>query len=411
MPNAQPGNTAETKRLQVPKDGAVSVTVESDVTEQEIAEARDTIVQRLHAAYLNLTDEMAEFQRAWDDNPTVAFIDSARDGWNQGGAAWLRDQAELFEKKTWLDLGDKIKEAAGTSYDRLAGYSKGRYVELQKELNKHVAEPDDTFYNWAWWQAALKDGAESLYTQQVKSLGAAQDRVAETANSVLNTYKTSQKIYLHRQAILNLPMLIAQGKPRPVQEFVEVVLMDIDPELAKAIRYHPNFAVVLEIIADNDSALTYLSYAGLMIEAIPPNFYAFVAGKGGAYVMIEVVMLIVTALLSAGSAVAARIAMLVARFAANSAKLANAGKKFQRAKAAVDAFIRAIEDLSDAVDDLHNLGAKLVSVHSRKLHVTGKTQTTLQARRESTKRDTKCRLCDSTQHSTPRSRIGAVVYK
>lgn len=411
MSSATPINTSEIKHLQVPKDGPVSVTIESDVTEQEIVEERETIVQRLHSAYLNLTDEMAEFQREWDDNPTAAFITSARDGWNQGGAAWLNDQAELFEKKTWVSLGDKIKEAAGSSYDRLATYSKGRYVEIQKELNKDIAKPDDTIYNWAWWQAALEHEAESLYTQQVKQLESVKHNIVDAANSVLNTFHMSQKIYQHREAILNLPSLIADGKPKPIQAFVEVVLMDIDPELAKAIRYDPNFFLVLEVIADNDSALTYLSYVGLMIEAIPPNFYAYVAGKGGAYVMIEVVMLIVTALLSAGSAVAARIAMLVARFAANSAKLVNIGKKLQRAKAAIDAFIRAIEDFSDAVGDLHNLGAKLVKARSKKLHIRGSTKTTLKAKKESIKRDKKCRRCGSTQHSTPRSRMGTVVYK
>jgi hypothetical protein len=411
MSNAQPSNAPEITHLQVPKDGAVIVTVEPDVTEQEIVEERKTIVLRLHAAYLNLTDEMAEFQREWDDNPTAAFIHSARDGWNQGGAAWLSDQAELFEKETWIDLGDKIKEAAGTSYDRLAGYSKGRYVELQKELNKHVANPDDTFYNWAWWQTTLKDTADNLYTRQVKHLESAKQDIVDTANSVLNTLHMSQKIYQHREAILNLPNLIAQGEARPVQAFVEVVLMDIDPELAKAIRYDPNFALVLEVINDHDSAMTYLAYVGLMMEAIPPNFYGYVAGKGGAYVMVEVVMLIVSALLSAGSAVAARITMLVARFTANSAKLINAGKKLQHAKAAIDAFIRAIEDLSNAADDLHNLGAKLVRARSKPLIVRGNTRTTLLAKREGIKRDKKCRRCGSTQHSTPRSRIGTVVYK
>ncbi|MET3130295.1 hypothetical protein AAKU55_000548 [Oxalobacteraceae bacterium GrIS 1.11] len=411
MPNTKPNNAPEITHLQVPKDGTVLVTVESDVTEQEIVEERETIVQRMHAAYLNLTDEMAEFQKEWDDNPTAAFIHSARDGWNQGGAAWLSDQAELFEKKTWVDLGDKIKEAAGTSYDRLAGYSKERYVELQKEVNKHVADPDDTFYNWAWWQTALEHEAESLYTQQVKYLESAKDDIVDTANSVLNTFHMSQKIYQHREAILDLPNLIAKGESRPIQAFVEGVLMDIDPELAKAIRYDPNFYLVLEVIADHDSGVTYLAYVGLMIEAIPPNFYGYVAGKGGAYVMIEVVMLIVTALLSAGSAVAARITMLVARFAANSAKLANIGKKLQRAKAAVDAFIRAIEDLSNAADDLQNLGAKLLKARSKPLHVTGPTRTTLQVKKESIKRDKKCRMCGSTQHSTPRSRMGTVVYK
>ncbi len=187
--------------------------------------------------------------------------------------------------------------------------------------------------------------------------------------------------------------------------------MDIDPALAKAIRHDPNFAVVLEIIADHDSALSYLAYVGLMLEAIPPNFYAYVAGKGGAYIMIEIVMLIVTALLSAGSAVAVRIGALVARFASASAKVGTIQRKFKRAKAAVDAFIRVLEDLSRAADDLHTLGVKLIHARSKKLIVRGNTKTTLQAKRTMVKRDKRCRLCGSTSHTTPRTRRGTVEYE
>ena len=118
-----------------------------------------------------------------------------------------------------------------------------------------------------------------------------------------------------------------------------------------------------------------------------------------------------TALLSAGTAAAARITMLVARIAASSAKIATAGKKIKRAKAAVNAFIRMLEDLSNAVDDLHQLGAKLVKARAKGLRVKGQSKMTLKAKKESIKRDKKCRLCGSTEHSTPRGRQGTVVYK
>ena len=54
-------NTSETKRLDVPKDGAVLVRVNATVTEREIVEDRSSIVARLHSAYLNLADHMVEF--------------------------------------------------------------------------------------------------------------------------------------------------------------------------------------------------------------------------------------------------------------------------------------------------------------------------------------------------------------
>lgn len=396
--------------MQAPKDGAVIVTTETKVTEKEISEERESIVLRLHAAYLNLTDQMAEFQSQWDENPTLAFLTSAREGWNAGGADWLNDQAELFKAELWTDLGGKIRDAAGTAYDRLAGYSKQRYDELHKQLSKHIENPEDTLYNWAWWQKAITDEATELGRQQLQKLEDARHAVQDAANTVIESANKARKIYQHRDAILNLPTLIANGQPKPVQNFVDTVLMDIDPVLAKAIRNDPNFAVVLEIIADHDSALSYLAYVGLMIEAIPPNFYAYVAGKGSAYLMIEVVMLVVSALLSAGAAVAARITMLIGRFAAASVKVVTANRRIKRAKAAIDAFLRILRDLSDAVDDLHNLGAKLLQARSKGLVVRGNTKTTLAAKRTSIKRDKKCRICGSTTHTTPRRRPGNVEY-
>lgn len=405
MPDTPP--TTETRRVLASQDGAVLAVARPDVTEQEIVEDRDAIVHRLHAAYLNLTDHMAEFQQQWDEGPTMAFITAAREGWNQGGADWLNDQAELFEKDTWVKLGRDVKEFAGTSYDRLATYSKQRYESLRDELNRHIENPDDTLYNWAWWQR----GIEEQIDDRIARLEAAGAAVRDGAQSVLNTADKAKKIYRHREAIANLPTLIAGGDPKPVQAFVDTVLMDIDPELAKAIRNDPNFAIVLELIADHDSALGYLAYVGLAVEAIPPNFYAYTAGKGGAYVAIEVVLLLVTALLSLGAGVAARIGMLTARFAAAGAKAATAGAKIRRAQAAVSAFVRLLEDFSRAVDDLHVLGEKLVRARSKGLVLRGSTKTTVLAKRESIKRDKRCRVCGSTKHSTPRHRPGTVVYR
>lgn len=399
--------STETRRVLAPDDGSVLATVRPDVTEREIVEDRDAIVHRLHAAYLNLTDHMAEFQQQWDEGPTMAFITAAREGWNQGGADWLNDQAELFEKETWLQLGRNVKEFTGSAFDRLATYSKQRYESLRDEINQHVENADDTILNWAWWQRGIEDEINERI-EMLQSAGAA---VADGAQSVLDTAEKARKVYKHREAIMKLPELIAGGDPKPVQAFVDTVLMDIDPELAQSIKRDPNFAVVLELIADHDSALGYVAYVGLSVEAVPPNFYAYTAGKGGAYVAIEVVLLLVTALLSLGTGVAARIGMLTARFASAGAKAATAGAKIKRAQAAVQAFIRLLEDFARAVEDLHALGAKLIRARSKGVVLRGNTKTTVMAKRESIKRDKRCRICGSTKHSTPRHRPGTVVYR
>lgn len=401
---------SEIRKLETSKDGDVLVTVGSKVTEQEIAEEREVIVLRLHSAYLNLTDYMAEFQAQWDESPALAYITSAYEGWNAGGAEWLNDQTEFFNRDLWISLGDKVKDAAGNAYDRLATYSAGRFESVQKEVNKHLANPEETLLNWAWWQRSISDTASQMGSEQVRQLDSIGHNMKTLSNSVFESAEMATKIYKHRDAILNLPTLIANGEPRPIQNFVDTVLVDIDPKLAKAIRDDPNFPVVLEVIADHESALSYLAYVGLMIEAIPPNFYAYIAGKGGAYLMIEIVMLIVTALLSAGAAAATRITMLIARFAAAGAKVVTANRKIKRAKAAIDAFLRMLHDLCDAVDELHSLGAKLLEARSKGYVIRGNTKTTLLAKRKSIKREKKCRCCGSTEHTTPRTRPGHVEY-
>lgn len=400
------------KRVLLPKPGNVLITVEPSITEREIVDERENIIIGLHVAYLDLIDEMVEFQQQWDQDPVFAFLSSANEGFSQGGAAWLSDQAELFEKATWINLGGKIKDMAGSAIDTLEGHAKNQFNTLDARLQKHAEKSGATVLHWAWWQAAIKTEANDYIHSETAKLIAIKEGAEDFANSVLANAETAQKIYKHRNAILNLPTLIAQGKPRPIQAFVENELMDIDPQLAKAIRYHENFALILEIIEDNDSVLTYLSYVGLMFEAVPPNFYAYVAGKGGAYIMIEAVLLVVTALLSAGTAAAGRVTLLVARFAATGAKAVTANARIKRSQVAINAFLSALKSLSRATDDLHSLGAKLVKARAKPLVATGKSESTITAKKESIRRDTKCRICGATDHVTPKKHpLGTVEYE
>lgn len=401
----------ETKKIIAEKDGSVIVTVETNVTEREIFEDREAIITRLHITYLNVLDQMKEFQAQWDANPTAAFWQSAAEGLNAGGAEWLSDQAELFESKTWVSLGEKLQNAAGTTVDRLATYSKGKYQVLQKEINKYVDNPDDTLYNWAWWQSSILKVSDELAVQHVQIANTVKSSIVVAADSVMAKADMAKKMYIHRDALLGLPELIASADVNGVQRFIDTVLMDIDPELAAAIKHDPNLYAALEVIADHDSALTYLTYVQMILEAVPPNFYAYVAGRGGAYVMIEIATLAVVALLSAGSAAAARVATLIARFATAGAKVSTVGKRIKRAKHAIDALVRALEDMIAAVSDLHALGSKLRVARSKPHVIKGRTKSTLQARREIEERKKKCRFCGSIKHPTPRIFPGTIRYE
>ena len=406
------------RHVLAPSDGSVMVTAQPSVTEKEIHDERQLIKQRLDAAYLNLTDRMAPFQKEWDAGPLTALISSVRAGAAAGASEWGDDFAEMFSKEMWTSLGVKIKDLAGSALDAAGNYSKGVYNDIAasteaaaKRAGKVLENPDKTIYNWGWWQRNFEEAANDAEKAVMQQVDGYVQSAQATTHALSEAAKKAQKAYRHREAILGLPELLVKGDPKPVQAFVDNVLMDIDPQLAKEIKKDPNFYMVLELISDHDSILGYLAYVGLMIESIPPNFLGYAAAKGGVYLLIELVLLLVTAILSAGAAAAARVASLIARLAASSAKLAKAAKKIERAKEALDALIRVIEDFYQAATDLRGLGDKLRRARQRGVVLRGNTKTTVAARKQAIKRDRKCQLCGSTQHTTPRHRLGTVVYE
>jgi len=348
----------------------------------------------------------------------AALLTSVNAGAAAGASEWGDDFAEMFSKDMWSELGVKIKDVAGGALDAAGNYSKEVYnsiaastQEAARRSGKVLENPDKTIYNWGWWQRNFEEAADDAQKALTDRVDGYVQSAQATVNTLSEAAKKAQKAYKHRDVILDLPNLLVKGDPKPVQAFVDTVLMDIDPVLAKEIKNDPRFYLVLELIADHDSILAYLAYVGLMVEAIPPNFLAYVAAKGSVYLLIELVLLLVTALLSAGAAAAARVASLVARLAASSAKLAKAAKKIERAKEALEALIRVIEDFWQAATDMRALGDKLRIARQRGLVLRGNTKSTITARKQAIKRDRKCQLCGSAHHTTPRHRLGSVVYK
>ena len=106
-----------------------------------------------------------------------------------------------------------------------------------------------------------------------------------------------------------------------------------------------------------------------------------------------------------------RTAALASRLAMSSVKVANAARKIEKAKEALDAFVHMIQTLADAARRLQDLGEKLVVARLKGLRLKGRTQQKLEAKRSLIKRDMRCRRCGSTAHRTPRSPRGIVVYR
>lgn len=403
--------TSSNLHLPVPSDGRVIVTVKPSVSEREVVMERDNIIQMLHAAYLNLNNAMAPFQTRWDANPAMALVEATLEGASDGGATWLADQADMFDRQRLRELARSLQNTGAECLDRFANYSRQQYKDLEREVNKHVSDPQKTLLNWVWWEGLLEEKAERVGAAHVAAYDTLLARAQEAKRTVATGMTTAGKLVKHREAIMRLPVLIAEGVPGPIQSFIENELMDIDPVLAKAIRSDPRFGLVLEVLADRESTLTYLSYAGLMIEAIPPNFMAYVAGKGGMYLIIEVVLLICTALLSAGAAAAARVAMLVARIGGTAARVSGASRKYRNARVGVDAFVRVLDDIGGATQRLHGLAPKMRQARARGATAHGGTRTSLRMKKESIKRDGRCRICGSPKHTTPTNQRGTVKYK
>lgn len=400
-------------KVMTSNDGDVLVVAGSAYTEKEIVDDREQIVQRLHGAYLNLLDDMQEFQQQWDADPATAFADAAYEGVKAGGGDWGESIGDLFDKQAWSDLGGKIEKFAGQALDRLAIYSAQQYEDLRQSFEEGMAvveNADKTIQNWAWWQTVIDRQAHAARNYAQDKVDAAIKTIDDAKATVIDSATKAQKIYQHRDAILNLPNLLSEGDAKGVQQFIDTVLMDIDPQLAKAIKESGQFHIALELIADHDSVLNYLSYVSLMIEAVPPNFYAYMSAKFGIQLLLEVVLMVVTAIFTAGVGVAVRVSTLVARLVMASTKVAGVARRIQKAQAAIRAFARMIEDFMEAATDLHALGRKLVSARARGVTVKGKTKQTLVARKAAVKRDATCRLCGSSAHSTPRGRIGRVTY-
>jgi hypothetical protein len=393
------------ERIDLPKDGAVSILANPTITEEEIAADLEWITIALDGMYNQLDEAMKPFQDEWKRDPKWALLDAALNGAAKGGGAWVEDLGDLFKGETWVAVGQWIGNLGADVADTVADYAK----KQGKRIAVLVEKPEKTIFSWSWWVKQAKE-----------EVGEAQKTVEEAHKTVTNAAKASAEavrqanaIWKHRKAICKLPELIAAGDVKAVEHFVDTVIKDIDPKLAKQIRESKDFYTVLALMDDPDSVLTYLTYVHLTLEAIPPNFYAYIGGTAGVYVLCEAILLIVAALFSGGVAAGARLTALSARIIASSAKVATASKKIENAMKAIHAFKEVITRFVRVADDLRLLGGKINFARQRGgVRLKGPTKTTLEAKHRTTKRDRKCRICGSTKHKTPAyPQRGCLIYK
>jgi len=106
---------SQVRHVLVPQDGNVLITDKPRYTEQEIFEDREVIVRRLDAAYLNLLDDMDEFQVSWNQSWKLSIAIAWEEGRYAGLKEWASDQGDLFKVETWTNLGEKARTGRVTS--------------------------------------------------------------------------------------------------------------------------------------------------------------------------------------------------------------------------------------------------------------------------------------------------------
>ena len=398
----------DSEHIALPKDGAVSITAQpTDVTEKEVYDDRQAIISKLKVAYVDVAKTMKPFQSEWDNSHVIAMGEALYDGAKAGMSEWGDDNAELLKLDTWKEMAHKISHAAGTAYDAATQYSAMQQKKIVKSVNEalysaeELAEhPSATFKTWGW----------HMYDDVIKSWDDAKQYASHTAQQVGESAVKAEKIYRHKDAILELPIRVARGDINGIEQFIDTVLMDIDPVSAKAIKTNPNYPYILEVIADHDSAMAYYTYAGLIYESIPLNFYAYIAVKGAIYLVLEVILTIVLALFTEGVGAAARLGMLATRIATIGNKVAKFSKKAEQLQLAIASFTKMLRVFEEASHDLLLLGKKLNRVRARKLVLKGETKTTLKAERKLESRVHHCMICGSTKHATPHGPRGNIQY-
>ena len=387
--------------------GKVDVYVEPEEgLEKQIKDEVEDLTRTLDGAYYDVVDKMSGFREDWEENGYFSLIKANAKGGSDGMSSWVEGQGELLELDTWKNLADKFGNATSKAWDVTADYASERYDALETSYNNvatHITNGD--VIKPTFWMGQADQAIDEVkgYISDAEQLV---DGAIQNAEEVM---RYASVISEHIDEIMKLPDFIAHNDVNAIENFIDTVVMELDPELANEIKNDPDFHISLALLDDSDASLTYLAYVSLFFEAIPPNFYAYSIAKVGGYLLLEAMLMLLLALVSGPAGTGARITMLTAKLAAESATIAKTANKIKHAETAVKAFADTINVFGECAGKLKSIGLKLSKTrHAHNGH--GNTNGTVDDKKESTKREGRCRICHSTKHHTPASKakIGEV---
>ncbi|SFG18400.1 hypothetical protein SAMN05518865_10997 [Duganella sp. CF458] len=350
----------------------------------EAKEQRESIVLRLHSAFLHLTEALQPFREQWQGSGAAAYQAAAECGWNPPPAKWLHAKRSVFDAGLWSGVSDTMRQAA------LPG------DETQS------TEADE----WVWWKERL--GALPAITGFKLLPGGLPGAPHDFTHGAFGGGATfAARLQEHRAAIFGLPAMIAIGDGQGIDDFLERVLPAIRPKLAREASASYNRQLIGELLAEHDSMLTWLAYMEMVFEAVPPALYAHIAGSGGVTLMLELRLMLPLALLCARPA----IDHAIHAFAESLQCFVEDDEDPAPLDAAVQEFARLLIDFARAAKEVHELEELLAEARTEELKFPFLPHSELRTRKTAIRQDKSCRCCGSLEHRGHGVRMGTVAYE
>jgi hypothetical protein len=348
----------------------------------EARQQRESLVLRLHSAFLHLAQALQPWRELWQGNGAT-YQAAAESGWNPPRAKWLRARPSVFDAELWGNVRETMRHAALPGDDAQS------------------TQADE----WVWWKEPGRDlPAGGIKPPPGRRPAAPHDF---THGAMGGNAVSAAKLREHSAAIFSLPSLIANGDRPGIANFLARVLPAIWPELAHEISATQDRQLVDELLAEHDSMLTWLAYMELVFEAIPPPMYAHIAGAGGATMMLELRLMLPLALLCTGPAVACALEELAGKLQCFVADDEDPAPR----DAAVQEFALLLVEFMRAANEVHELEEVLAEARIEQLAFPFLPRSELRTRKAAIRQDKSCRCCGSPEHRGHGVRMGTVSYQ
>jgi hypothetical protein len=343
-------------------------------------ELRFSLESSLDTTYRRVLTSMQEFQSQWDEYGIFSTAISYKDGALAGSELWfdhLADTKKLITETDWQGLSETAYEKVTAGLETAVG----SIEDSHKKAANWLIEGAQQEKPWAWFGNQITDASEYAWNAYTNTVEDVADDIAdlfkETKEDLESIADISVKLFEHRDDIFLFFQNISSANTSDIANFIDTVIADIDPELARSIKEDTDsYGVFLELIND-DAGRIFLSYLGLIIGAVPPNFYAFLYGAAAAYIILEVLFCILLAFISGGLAVAARFAAIIARIAVMGMKVTAVNKRIASGARAVSAYIDSLKVIESSLKQLKAIGANTRRIKLKDQKASGSTGETL----------------------------------